>query len=151
MGDELDASGLLSLASGNSSSSDDDGDADEDATAELVRSMETMLAESAPRRATPSGATPAVAAAADDTAIGCGGATTASHNDPVRDWREEWRCSTRAGLQTSGGGCERPCMPVAEAQRSRVVEIPGLLDPSEIEQIHALAGRCTDADPFWDA
>ena len=146
MGDELDAW----LRSG--SSSDDDGDADEAATAELVRSLETMLAESAPRQSTPSGAAAAVVAATDDMqGVGCGCAAAASHNNPVRDWREEWRCSTRPGLQISGDGCRRLCMPVAEAQRSRVVEIPGLLDPSEIEQIHALAGRCTDADPFWDA
>ena len=143
MGDEVDA-----LLSSSASSSDDDG-SEEDAMEELVRSMETMLAQSAPRARPTTPRAAAVRAALTGSSTSAAAGVARSHSNP-RDWREEWRCSSRLSLQSDGEGCKRSCMPVAEAQRSRVVGIPGLLDASEIEQIHALAALCADADPFWD-
>jgi hypothetical protein len=140
--DDAAAAWLSSSSSSSSSSSDGSdeagaGDADDD-TAALLRSMEAMLADTAP---TPL-ETPASLAAAprpDECAV-------------QRDWRDEWRRSatTVDSTATGSGLCTRSAMPVAEAQRSRVVEIPGLLDPHDIEQIHALARLRVEADPFWD-
>jgi hypothetical protein len=148
MGDEIVHAQRLS--SGSSSDVEDgSSDSEEDAMAELVRSMEIMLARSAPARARSTTPAATLLCGSSDDAAAAGVAP--SHSDPARDWREEWRCSSRLSPQTdTEEDCKRSCMPVAEAQRSRVVGIPGLLDAGEIEQIQQLAGLCADADPFWD-
>ena len=135
--DELNAAAWLS--SGSSSEDSDEHRAEEDTTAELVRNMEAMLARSAVR------STPGVSGAV--AGAGSAAGATRNHNEPERNWREEWRCSFQSEDRVR---CRRSCVPVVEAQRSRVVKIPGLLDANDIEQIHALARGCMEADPFWD-